>query len=135
MIIFYKRTKTLIINWLKENGIYLLAVYSVLFYLTARNKKHIIEFFDLPINIKIEWIIGLPIMIFFYLIFMFIFSWLAFKFFLIFPYLIIKDIFNINAKIQILIDKIWEYIFVVFYISILILYAVHWFSDFSFYSK
>jgi|LakMenEpi03Aug12_release.lakeMendotaPanAssembly.Ray.scaffolds.fasta_scaffold307238_2 hypothetical protein len=134
-MIFYKRTKTLIINWLKENGIYLLAVYSVLFYLTARNKKHIIEFFDLPINIKIEWIIGLPIMIFFYLIFMFIFSWLAFKFFLIFPYLIIKDIFNINAKIQILIDKIWEYIFVVFYISILILYAVHWFSDFSFYSK
>lgn len=134
-MIFYKRIKTLIINWLKENGIYLLAVYSVLFYLTARNKKHIIEFFDLPINIKIEWIIGLPIMIFFYLIFMFVFSWLAFKFFLIFPYLIIKDIFNINAKIQILIDTIWEYIFVVFYISILILYAVHWFSDFSFYSK
>lgn len=134
-MIFYTRIKTLIINWLRENGIYLLAVYSVLFYLTARNRKHIIEFLDLPINIKIDWIIGLPIIIFLYFIIMLVVSWNMFKILIILPYPFIKGLFNLKTKIETLNDKKWEYIFLIFYLFMLIYFAMHWFSDFSFYRK
>lgn len=132
-MIFYTRIKKLIINWLRENGIYLLAVYSVLFYLTARNKKHLIEFLDLPVNIKIDWIIGLPIIIFLYFIIMLVVSWNMFKLLIILPYPFIKGLFNLKTKIETLNDKKWEYIFLIFYLFMLIYFAMHWFNDFSFY--
>jgi hypothetical protein len=134
-MIFYKRINILIINWLRENGIFLLAIYSILFFLTAKNKKHIIEFFDLPINIKIDWIIGLPIIIFLYFTIILVVSWNMFKFLIIFPYLFIKGLFNINvnSKIVTFIEEKWEYIFLIFYLFMLIYFAMHWFNDFSFY--
>ncbi len=134
-MIFYKRINILIINWLRENGIFLLAIYSILFFLTAKNKKHIIEFFDLPINIKIDWIIGLPIIIFLYFTIILVVSWNMFKFLIIFPYLFIKGLFNINvnSKIVTFIEEKWEYFFSIFYLFMLIYFAMHWFNDFSFY--
>ena len=32
-------------------------------------------------------------------------------------------------------DKKWEYLFLIFYLFMLIYFAMHWFSDFSFYKS
>lgn len=134
-MIFYKRITTIIKNWLIKNGIYLLAIYSIIFYLTVRNKKKIIEFFDLSIDIKIDWIIGLPIIIFLYFIIMLVVSWNMYKFLIILPYQFIKGLFNLNfnSKIETFIEEKWEYFFSIFYLFMLIYFAIYWFSDFSFY--
>ena len=98
-------------------------------------KKKIIEFFDLSIDIKIDWIIGLPIIIFLYFIIMLVVSWNMYKFLIILPYQFIKGLFNLNfnSKIETFIEEKWEYFFSIFYLFMLIYFAIYWFSDFSFY--
>lgn len=134
-MIFYKRITKIIKNWLIKNGIFLLAIYSIIFYLTVRNKKKVIEFFDLSVDLKIDLIIGLPIIIFVYLIIMLVGSWNMFKFFIILPYLFIKEIFNLNfnSKIETFIEEKWGYFFLIFYLFMLIYFAIFWFSNISFY--